>query len=126
MKKPKLLIVDDNNLVLEITGDLFLEAGFDIVKRKNPVGTTAAVRKEMPDCVLLDINMPLLSGEKIVPLIKNNRKNDVKIILYSDLPESELARIAEETGADGYITKSRSKEEIVEKVRSAIEGRPAA
>ena len=122
MDKPKIMIVDDNNLILEITGDLFEEAGFHVVKRNSPLGTTAAVNQEKPDCILLDVNMPALSGDKIVGLLKGKRSGGMKILLHSDRGEEELQRLAMETGADGFVKKSGDKGVLVAKVRAAIAG----
>ena len=120
MGRPKVMIVDDNNLILEITGDLFLEAGFDVIKRNSTIGTSAAVLQEKPHCILLDVNMPALSGDKMVGLLKKNKSLESKIFLYSDMCEMELTRLATETGADGYFNKSGDKNHMVEKVRSLI------
>ena len=120
MKKPKIMIVDDNKLILEITGELFENAGFDVIKRNNPIGTTAAISSEQPDCLLLDLNMPVLSGERLVDLIKQNNKSTVKIILHSDRSDDELRRAAEETGADAYVSKRMKKSLIIEKVKEVI------
>lgn len=120
MKKPKIMIVDDNDLILEITGDLFEGEGFDVVKRNNPIGTTAAIKDEKPDCILLDVNMPTLSGDKLVDIIRKNNKSPVKIILHSDIDEDELIKIAKKTGADAFISKRMDKNLIVAKVKKTI------
>jgi len=120
MRKPKVMIVDDSNLILEITGDLFTNAGFDVIKRNNPIGTTAAIKDEKPDCILLDLMMPALPGEKMVELIRKNNKSGVKIILHSDRSEDELIKVAEETGADAYVNKRMEKSLIVERVKQTI------
>ncbi len=120
MGKSRIMIVDDNNLILEITGDVLEEAGFEVIKRSNPMGTTAAVKHEKPDCILLDINMPGLSGDKLVDLIKKNNGEKIKIILHSDRCEAELKKMTDETGADGYFKKSWGKDLLVKKVRSIL------
>ena len=120
MSKSKVMIVDDDNLMLQITGDALEEAGFDVIRRSNPLGTTAAIRKESPDCIIVDVNMPGLSGDRLVELIKKNSKINIKIILHSDRAEVELQKIAEESGADGFIKKDGDHIEMLRKVQSLI------
>lgn len=120
MSKPKIMIVDDNNFILEITGDLFQEAGFDVVKRSSPLGTSAAVQKEKPHCVLLDVNMPALSGDKMVGLIKKNNSAGLKIYLHSDRCEEELTQLATKSGADGFFKKGGDKSLMLEQIRDSI------
>ena len=120
MNRPKVMIVDDNNLILEITGDLFAEAGFDVVKRNKSLGTSAAVMEEKPHCVLLDVNMPGLSGDRMVDIIKKNNSSGIKVYFHSDMGEAELIQMVTSTGADGFFRKSGDKDEMVRKIRSSL------
>ena len=120
MKKPKIMIIDDNKLILEITGDYFENAGFEVVKRDQALGAAVAIIDERPDCVLLDINMPAISGAEIMKLIKKHYEKEIKVFFYSEQEESALKKLVEETGADGYFRKSHKREEVLAVVREAI------
>ena len=120
MGKSKIMIVDDNRLILEVVGDYFEEAGFDVVKRDSALGTSTAVYEEQPDCILLDVNMPTLSGDEMVEMIRNSSKKDVKVILHSEQDEWDLKKLAEKTGADGFFKKSGNREVLLKMVQKAI------
>lgn len=119
--KQKIMIIDDNNLILEVIGDYFEEAGFTVVKRDQALGTSTAVYEEQPDLVLLDVNMPTLSGDELVGLIKDNNKKEIKVFLHSEQDEWTLRKLVEKTGADGFFKKSDNREELLRIVQKALE-----
>lgn len=119
MDKPTIMIVDDCEIVLEVTKHLLEEAGFHVVTRSGALGTTAAILKEEPDCVLMDVSMPALSGTEIVKLVKE--KCLTTVLLFSAKEEDELRALVADCGADGYIKKGTHDSQIAEKVRSVME-----
>ncbi len=121
MSKPKVIVVDDSILQLNMTKDTLEEAGFDVITRDTALGTTAAIIKEQPNCVLMDVSMPALSGDQIVKLVKE-KNLDIKILLHSGKTSDELKVLVNECGADGFIEKGTNPAELVFQVKSAIEG----
>lgn len=113
------MVVDDCEIVLEVTKHLLEEAGFHVMTRSSALGTTAAILKEQPSCVLMDVSMPALSGTEIVRLIKE--KSDIRVLLYSAKDEDELRSLAAGCGADGYVKKGTHDAQLAERVRSAME-----
>ena len=118
MVKSKVMIVDDCNLILEITRDVLEEDGFEVITRDAALGTTKAILEEKPNCVLMDVSMPSLSGTEIVKLVK--KKLQIKILLHSAKGEEELRLLADNCGADGYIKKGGNSSKLLDRVRSAI------
>lgn len=119
--KQKIMIIDDNKFILEVMGVFFEEAGFAVVKRDQSLGTSAAVYEEQPDCVLLDVNMPTLSGDELVGMIKENNKKTIKVFLFSEQDEWSLKKLVDKTGADGFFKKGTSKEEMLRVVQKSLE-----
>jgi len=76
--QPTIMVVDDCEIVLEVTKHLLEEAGFHVMTRSSARGSTAAILKEQPSCVLMDVSMPALSGTEIVRLIKE--KSDIRVL----------------------------------------------
>lgn len=107
MRKPKIMLVDDSELVLEVVGTTLRQAGYEVVTRSLPVGAGAQILREKPDLVLLDVSMPLMSGAEISESIRKSAlARGTCIVLHSDRPSAELADLSERCGADGYIRKS--------------------
>jgi two-component system nitrate/nitrite response regulator NarL len=113
VKKIKLLIADDHHLVREgfisclalnkeiiVVGEA--ENGFDALNKINALN---------PDVVLLDLNMPDLSGLEALPLIKN-RTPHIKVLILTAHHEIEYLEEVKEKGADGFLVKNISLDEL--------------
>lgn len=103
----KVLVIDDDPLVLHVTAKRLREEGFDVSTRMEALGTMQAVTAEHPDVVLIDVNMPALTGDSLVELMRSNAATkDVPIILHSSEPLALLQAMALRVGAVGAISKS--------------------
>lgn len=104
--KYRILIVDDDAKHALGTREILQMEGYEVFSHGNPFGTTQAVRDVMPDLVLLDINMPALSGEKLSSILKaNEATRGVPIVFYSSNDEDSLRTSVSELGVVGYICK---------------------
>ncbi|EAU68862.1 chemotactic response regulator [Stigmatella aurantiaca DW4/3-1] len=74
--------------------------------------------------ILMDVNMPEMFGDDVVEYLRSQKKVTSKLVLYSDIPEAELATKARASGADGYILKGGGLEAVLEGVTRLI-GLPA-
>src|SRR5262245_26463657 len=114
----KVVLLDDSPIVRAATRDVLEEAGIKVVAIDNPFLLGSVVRREHPDVVLLDVVMPLLRGDDVAKIVRENHQvAEVPFVLYSDAPEQTLATKALECGAVGYISKSVSEEELTHQVR---------
>ncbi len=105
-KRKKVMIIDDNEEVLQVTRELLENEGYDVVTHRNALGATSAIRANRPDLVLLDINMPALSGEGLAPIIRANAHTcGVPVLFYSSNDENSLLESATRFGVAGYICK---------------------
>lgn len=103
----KILLVDDEPFILSAVGGVLRQSGFEVHVCEMWAGVANIVRTERPDVVLLDYNMPMLKGDDICKIMKRNVGHvGMKIILFSSEPESTIARISRECGADGFIRKN--------------------
>ena len=119
----KVLVIDDDPIVLEVVRERLEGAGFVVVVRDEPLGTTNVVRDERPDIVLLDIMMPALNGERLAALLRANRSlNTLSIVLHSSKAPSELLPLVEQTGAIGAISKSESEGEFMRRFHELVRG----
>lgn len=103
----KILLVDDEPFILSATAQLLRSAGHEVHTCEQWAGVATTVRKEEPDIVLLDYNMPSIKGDDLCTILKRNVINpDMKIVLFSSEPEDFLRRTVRQCGADGYIKKN--------------------
>jgi two-component system nitrate/nitrite response regulator NarL len=68
---------------------------------------------QRPRVVLLDLRMAVLSGEELCALLKRDF-SPIRVLFFSSEPESTLHELAAEHGADGYLSKSADREELLE------------
>lgn len=108
MSRPrkKILIVDDSPLIRGAVAEMLGEQGFDVVCVSSPFGFSHTLAEEKPDLVLMDVNMPALRGDKLVEVARRGALHKCPIVLFSDRPDAELAKLAKDCGASGYIRKT--------------------
>lgn len=114
MEKIKLLIVDDHRVLVEGLNKLF-----DNSDTVDVIGVAysgkecrSALRKELPDVILLDINLPDISGIDLCKEIKTENP-EIKIVALSSFNEYTIVRRMIENGASGYVVKNAMPEEII-------------
>lgn len=106
MDKKKVLVVDDDDVHLYTTRELLQEEQFEVVTHKNGFGVTNLVRMLQPDLVLLDINMPGLSGDNLAGLLRaNDGTGATKVIFHSSNDERSLRESVARHGVTDYICK---------------------
>ncbi len=111
--KPRVLLMDDSVLVLQMTRELLEHDGFEVRTAESLGQFNAILRAWSPTIVVTDVNMPGLSGAELCKWIKARiETHSVPVILFSDLPDSELERLAHESGADGFLSKSAGRAQL--------------
>jgi CheY-like chemotaxis protein len=104
--KKKVLIVDDDELHLFTTKALIQNEHIEVVTHQSGVGVTNFVRLHQPDLVLLDINMPVLSGDTVAFLMRDFRELlRIPVLFHSSNDEESLRELAVARGVQGYICK---------------------
>ena len=124
MVKPLLvMIVDDDPMILQVSAAVLERRGHRVIKRASAIGTSVAISREQPDVVLLDVNMPGLSGDRLAKLVQPGGKPTV--ILYSGIFVDELEELARSCGAAGVIPKNGDSQHLVQQVER-LAGRRAS
>ncbi|MFO0655505.1 MAG: response regulator [Polyangia bacterium] len=131
-KRTAVMIIDDDEIILEITRDWLEGSGYDVSLRQSALGTTAAIMRERPDVLLVDVSMPALDGTAIASMVSGPQKHSPIVILYSGRSQSELDQLASRCGAFGGIPKTSSGsvflaqfERLVQAARSRTSSIPA-
>jgi len=116
--KKRILIVDDDKGVVDsIQRFLKREKIYDLEVAFDGFEAGRKFADFNPDLVILDIKMQGLDGYQLCSRIRNDPKNNnVKILLMSGLIEPKAISRVQESGADGYLAKPFSNEELKKKV----------
>ena len=114
----KILLVDDEPEILEISRDYLKASAFDVVTAGDGLQGLAAARREKPDLIVMDVMMPEMDGLELCKSIR--RESNVPIIMLTARVEETDKLIGLEIGADDYITKPFSPRELVARVKVVL------
>ncbi len=114
----KILIVDDEPKIVQLTRDYLERAGFSILTASDGKSAIAAARGEKPDLVLLDLGLPSMDGLDVTRALR--KESSVPIIMLTARAEETDKLVGLELGADDYITKPFSPKEVVARVRAVL------
>jgi DNA-binding response OmpR family regulator len=120
--KQKILLIEDDKMLLEMYTAKFTREGFDISTAENGSEGLKAAREMKPDMVLLDIIMPKLDGFATLKEIRKDEGiKDVPVILLTNLGQDQDIQKGKDLGADDYFVKANhTPTEIVEKVQDLL------
>ncbi len=119
--KLKVLIVDDDAIVLEVTRELLEGHGYEVHVRERALGTTPWILAERPDVVLIDVEMPGIAGDQILQVSRERASNTrTAFVLYSALPAHQLASLARSSGAAGYVSKGVGDTQLIEELNQLV------
>ena len=114
----KVLVVDDDADMLAVTGFALQQAGYLVVKATTFGNALGTFRAELPDCAILDINLPGGSGFDLCAALR--RESDVPILMLTVRgDEADLVR-ALELGADDYLTKPFSPRTLIARIKALL------
>jgi DNA-binding NarL/FixJ family response regulator len=120
----KVLLIDDNRLMLEGLQNLLEAHGIEVVgQATNARQAVKLVRELKPDITLMDIRMPGLDGLAATRLVKAEMP-DAKIVILTTSAEDQDLFEAVKSGACGYLLKSMDAGELMEALDQAQEGTP--
>jgi len=117
-----ILVIDDNAVVLEVTRATLEQAGFRVLTRDRATGAVVAILHDRPDLVLLDVNMPTMTGDSLADALGRTRAaRGTLVVLYSSLPANALRMKALAAGAHGFIQKTGVQSDLVRQVRAFLD-----
>lgn len=107
-KPVRILIADDDELFLHIVENIIQKEGFSVITARSGSEALRAAKETQPDLIILDSNMPSMSGEEVCRQLKNDDLlKSIPVIIFSGLEdESSLKRFVN-SGCDDYIPKSK-------------------
>jgi len=118
---PKVLVIDDDEKLLGAVRRLLTAAGMEVITASSALQLPKLVQREKPDLVLLDIEMPALSGEHVLDLAKLfDFLNTTPIVLHSAKGDEELQALVGRSNAVGYIRKTGNPMSLVAQVKAFL------
>ena len=119
--KKKVLIVEDNELNMKLFNDLLEAHGYETVQTRNGVEAVELVRKHMPDLILMDIQLPEVSGLQVTRWIKDDETlRHIPVIAITAFAMKGDEEKIRQGGCEAYISKPISVVKFLETVRNYL------
>ena len=127
----KILIVDDDPQARLVLAYILKRKGFDVCEAESGATALAAVGRDLPDLVLLDVMMPDMDGFEICAALRAGRPgHELPIVMLTAKTDADAHTRGMRAGASDYLTKPVRADELVARIQAALagevlEGRPA-
>ncbi len=113
----KVLVVDDSSMIRRLIKNTLTQSGFeDVLEATNGREAVTAVKNESPDLVLMDWNMPEVTGLEAVQAIRASG-NAVPIVMVTTEAEKQRVVSAVQAGVNDYLVKPFTPDALIERVK---------
>jgi two-component system, cell cycle response regulator DivK len=117
----RILVAEDQEDNRQILRDLLASAGYEMIEAVDGAEAVAAAKRERPDLILMDIQLPLLDGYEATRRIKADPElKNIPIIVVTSYALSGDEVKARAAGADAYVTKPYSPRLLLAKIREFL------
>jgi len=116
-----ILVAEDQQHVLKLISYKLENCGYRVVTAEDGVDALAKIRSEKPTLVLLDVMMPLMTGFEVLAAVKQDAAiKHIPVVLVTAQSTEEEILHGLELGAEDYITKPFSPNELAARVKKAL------
>ena len=116
-----ILYIDSDPTYRRMISDLLTAQGFAVALAGDGLQGLIQARQLQPELILLDLNLPRIDGLELIKQLKAYSGTcRLPLIFMSRLPADWSARLAEETGTQGFITKPFRPQDILQLVQQTI------
>jgi hypothetical protein len=119
VKSDRILVVDDEKIILELTSMILRTRGFEVLAADNGRQGLEIVEKQSPAVVLLDYMMPGMDGLTALRQIRD-RFPDTYVIMFTGKGSEEIAVELMKAGASDYILKPFNNQDLVERIENVL------
>jgi two-component system cell cycle response regulator DivK len=118
MMSKKVLIVEDNELNMKLFHDLLDSQGYQILQTREGMQAMALARQHMPDLILMDIQLPEISGLEVTKWLKDDEElAHIPIIAVTAFAMKGDEERIREGGCEAYLSKPISVGKFIETIR---------
>lgn len=121
----KILIVEDEEVILQLLSEIFNSPeNYSILYSRDGEDALRIVKANIPDIILLDIQIPKINGYQVCRSIKSDPSlSHTRVIMLSGMVQHSDRQQAQEAGADAFISKPFNIDALVEKVEEFLKTR---
>jgi DNA-binding response OmpR family regulator len=121
-KKQKVLLVEDDKMIIDMYTLKFTQEGYDVMQAENGKDGLDMAKKTNPDIVLLDIILPQMDGFTVLKALKaDGNTKGIPVVLLTNLGQDGDVKKGLELGAVDYLIKANfTPSQVVDKVKSLL------
>jgi len=120
----RILIAEDERDIRELITFTLKFAGHEVFPTSNGEEAYQMATQIIPDLIVLDVRMPRMTGYEVCEQIKSNgNTQNIPVVFLSAKGQESEVKMGMESGADEYILKPFSPEQLLERVRSILVGK---
>jgi two-component system cell cycle response regulator DivK len=121
MSDKTVLYVEDNEFNLKIVRQLLSRTSYRLIEAVDGEQGVATAQKELPDLILMDIQLPKLSGLEATRRLRTDPKTaHIPIVVITSFALSGDSEKAKEAGASAYLAKPYSPRELLQMIRKLV------
>jgi len=122
MSSARIMVVDDDPQIRRVLRTAFVAQGYEAVDARNGEEALELLRDEKIDLVVLDFNMPGMSGLETCRAIRSSSELPIVMLTVRDAEADKVEAL--DAGADDYITKPFGSPELLARIRAALRRSP--
>lgn len=121
MKRAKVLIVDDNDLMRTLLRGILRNEEYDILgEARNGALALEFIRRDKPDLICMDVLMPEMDGLEALQKIKADYP-EIRVVMITGNPSMENVQASIKSGASGFIVKPFNAGTVLDTLKKALE-----
>lgn len=118
MGGPRILVVDDESDVVQMIDRMLTSEQFEVLHAYDGISALDVAEQEMPDLILLDIMMPMMSGYEVCRQVRSNpQTHDIPVIFMSSGHSADVRTQSQKAGANTLIVKPFSPAELIAQIK---------
>ncbi len=121
MAKTRILVVDDEPLIVTMLTKHFEEEGFAVLTARDGYEALTKARTEMPDLMLLDLILPKLNGYEVCTLLKQDtRYQHIPVVMLTAKVQDKDEQLGRACGAQAYLRKPVQIQSLLDQIRALL------
>ena len=127
-QSPRILIVDDEPLIVKMLSKYLEAEGFRVSNAVNGYEGLTMARAELPDLVILDLVLPRLNGYEVCTMLKHDtRYQQIPIVMLTAKTQDKDEQLGRACGAEAYLRKPIRAQDLLVQIRALLgaNGQPA-
>ncbi len=115
-----ILVIDDDPLIRQVADLVLTQAGYTVASASTGESGLRMIAHTRAQLVLLDIQMPDMSGLAVLKMLRRHRRNKVPVMMLTAKGDIETVKAALSAGANGYMVKPFKADDLIRRVQAAL------